>query len=518
MINAVIYTRVSTDEQVANYSLDFQKAHCIEFAKRKNYQVIEVFKEEGASAKTVSGRPELLKLIKFCQKKENKGIKVLVYKYDRWARNTSDGLGIIALLAKNGVEVISATEPAEDNAIGKAMKGILLVLAELDNNIKSERTTDGMKAAFENGRWPWGAPIGYKHTIITGRKALMLIPGYKPLLSDLFSKASLGIYTKVELAEKLNKQGFKKLFGKEASDKTIEKILCKKFYYGVMEAKAWDLEKHHNYETVTDENTWLKVNQLLNSNNQMRLSRNESFELRRHVLCGSCLKPLTASFSRGRNNRYPYYHCVNKLCTNHTRISKFDLETRFSEYLGHFKLSNSQRKLLKAVLLDKLEEKVKENELFIAGKQKRLEDLNIERTYTIKANGKEILSDEEAKKEIERIKVEENVIDVELADAKYDRNEAEAVINFTESFLSDVKLLWKKLDFTRKRFLLSRMFPKKVIFKDGYFGTEELSPSFALIKEIAEAEEPLVIPRGFEPLILWLKTRCPRPLDDGTNN
>ena len=25
----------------------------------------------------------------------------------------------------------------------------------------------------------------------------------------------------------------------------------------------------------------------------------------------------------------------------------------------------------------------------------------------------------------------------------------------------------------------------------------------------------LVPPRGFEPLILWLKTRCPGPLDDG---
>jgi hypothetical protein len=38
------------------------------------------------------------------------------------------------------------------------------------------------------------------------------------------------------------------------------------------------------------------------------------------------------------------------------------------------------------------------------------------------------------------------------------------------------------------------MFPKKITYKDGYFGTDELSPSFALIKEIKEAKEPWVTP------------------------
>ncbi len=518
MSKAVIYTRVSTEEQVANYSLDFQKDLCLDFARRRGLEVIQVFKEEGASAKTVSGRPELLKLVKFCQRKDNKGMSVIVYKYDRWARNTSDGLGLMAILSKNAVQVLSATEPAQDDAVGKAMKGMLLVFAEMDNNIKSERTTDGMKAAFNTGRWPWGAPIGYRHTILNGKKSLELIPGYKTLLGNLFNEASKGLYTKVELSNRLNKAGFKKLFGKEASDKTIDKILTKKFYFGIMEAKTWQLEQKHGYETVTDEETWLKANKILNSNEVTRLSRNKSFVLRRVILCGECRKPLTASFSKGRNQKYPYYHCVNKLCTKHTRMPKNDLEVAFREYLSKFRLGNIQRKLLKAVLLDGLEEEVKKNEFEIAKRRSQLESLNIDRTYAIKANGKGILSDDQAKKELDRIKLEENLIDVEMDDFKYDKNKAETVIGFAENFLSDVGLLWDKFDkdFTKKRFLLNRMFPKKVIYKDGYFGTEELSPSFALIKEIAEAKEPLVIPWGFEPQIHWLKTSCPRPLDDGT--
>ena len=498
MDKSIIYTRVSTEEQVANYSLDSQRETCSNFSKSKKLEVVKVFREEGASAKTIKGRPELIKLIAFCQKKENKGIKVIVYKYDRWARNTSDGLGLMAILSKNGVEVLSATEPAEDNAVGKAMKGMLLVFAEMDNNIKSERTRDGLKAAFDSGRWPWLAPIGYKHTILNGKKTLILLPGFKGILSTLFKEAAVGVYTKTELAERLNKNGFGNLFGKEATDKTVYMIISKKFYYGVMEAKTWNIEKNHNYETVTDKETWLKANNTIYDKGLIRQTRNESFVLRRFILCSNCQKPLTASFSKGMFERYPYYHCVSNSCSKPTRVAKFDLETGFREYLRGFQLSSIQTKLLKAVLLDKLEEKIKENELYIASKRKKLEELNTDRTYTIKANGKGILSDNEAKKELDRIKLEENLIDIEVADFKYDKNEAETIIGFAENFLSDIGLLWEKLDFERKRFLLNRMFPKKITYKDGYFGTKELSPSFALIKEIQKETSPLVRPDRIE--------------------
>ena len=51
---AIIYTRVSSEEQIAGTSLDFQEKQCREYCKQKGIEVLEVFREEGASAKTAT--------------------------------------------------------------------------------------------------------------------------------------------------------------------------------------------------------------------------------------------------------------------------------------------------------------------------------------------------------------------------------------------------------------------------------------------------------------------------------
>lgn len=58
MISAVIYVRVSTQEQTENLSLPTQLRACEEYCRREGYEVLERFKEEGESAKTTD-RTEL---------------------------------------------------------------------------------------------------------------------------------------------------------------------------------------------------------------------------------------------------------------------------------------------------------------------------------------------------------------------------------------------------------------------------------------------------------------------------
>ena len=70
MVGAIIYIRVSTKEQTENLSLPTQLRVCEEYCRREGYEILERFKEEGESAKTVD-RSELQRLLAYCR--SNKG-------------------------------------------------------------------------------------------------------------------------------------------------------------------------------------------------------------------------------------------------------------------------------------------------------------------------------------------------------------------------------------------------------------------------------------------------------------
>ena len=69
-IKGIIYTRVSSDEQVKGTSLDFQDELCRTYCRDKGIEVMALFREEGASAKTAE-RAEFLRAIEFCRKNKD---------------------------------------------------------------------------------------------------------------------------------------------------------------------------------------------------------------------------------------------------------------------------------------------------------------------------------------------------------------------------------------------------------------------------------------------------------------
>jgi len=106
---AVLYRRVSTSEQKdRGNSLSTQEAMLSEFCKTNSIEIINDF-DEDYSAKDF-GRPGFSNLLKYVADKRNKIELLLIYKWDRFSRNSRLGINMIHQLNGMGVEVNSSTQ------------------------------------------------------------------------------------------------------------------------------------------------------------------------------------------------------------------------------------------------------------------------------------------------------------------------------------------------------------------------------------------------------------------------
>ncbi len=110
---AVIYCRVSTQEQADNYSLETQRTACMELCERENLQVLAIF-SEAESAKTVD-RAEFQAMLDFCVSRRKELSAVVVYSISRFSRQTADHLTTRLLLRKLAISLRSVTEPIDDS-------------------------------------------------------------------------------------------------------------------------------------------------------------------------------------------------------------------------------------------------------------------------------------------------------------------------------------------------------------------------------------------------------------------
>ena len=125
-MKAVIYARYSSENQ-REESIDGQIRECMEYAKRNEIQVIDTYIDRALSAKT-DNRPEFQRMIK---ESSRGGFElVIVWKLDRFSRNRYDSAHYKAILKKNRVKVISATEQISSDPSGILLESMLEGYAE----------------------------------------------------------------------------------------------------------------------------------------------------------------------------------------------------------------------------------------------------------------------------------------------------------------------------------------------------------------------------------------------------
>lgn len=158
-----IYIRVSTIHQIDKDSIPMQKrdlaAYCQLILGTDNY---EFFEDAGYSGKNTD-RPAFQEMMNRIRR--NEFTHVLVWKIDRISRNLLDFAEMYEELQSLRVTFVSKNEQFDTStAIGEAMLKIVLVFAELERNMASERVTATMISRASNGQWNGGRiPFGYSY-------------------------------------------------------------------------------------------------------------------------------------------------------------------------------------------------------------------------------------------------------------------------------------------------------------------------------------------------------------------
>lgn len=156
-----LYVRVSTGYQVDKDSLPYQKkelkAYC-EHVLHTDKTRIEVFEDAGKSGKNTK-RPAFERMME--KVKAGMVSHVVVYKIDRISRNLIDFSIMYNEFKYHDVAFISLNEQFDtSSAMGEAMLKIILVFAEMERKLTSERVTDVMIGRAQNGQWN-GARVPY---------------------------------------------------------------------------------------------------------------------------------------------------------------------------------------------------------------------------------------------------------------------------------------------------------------------------------------------------------------------
>lgn len=335
-MNAVVYCRVSSKEQVEGTSLESQELACRDYARRNHLEIAQVFIDRGESAK-FADRPQLLEMLSFCKSREHKIEQLLVWKVDRLARNVGDHFNIKAALMKYGVRVVSVTEPIDAKPEGRLLETILAGFAQFDNDVRAARTVQGMRRKLEEGIYPWQPPLGYRIANLGSKKQQPDEPDQPAfgILQESWTKFATGAFTKADILRFLLSKGLKTRSGRDVTSQFVDHLFSDPFYAGTLR-EPWsgeDLPGKHL--PMVSRATFDAVQRIVAGRNRSlpHVTVRPEFPLRTFVRCPSCEYPLTGSFSRGRSKYYAYYHCHNRRCDVRANYTLDEVHDEFSRFL-----------------------------------------------------------------------------------------------------------------------------------------------------------------------------------------
>jgi len=158
-----LYLRVSTGRQAAgDVSIPSQRDLTCRYCESHGWTVVEEFIEPGASA-TDDRRPVFQRMLEAAASPDRRFDVICVHAFSRFYRNGAEMEMTIRRLRKQGVEVVSVTQPTGDDPSQELMRQIIGVFDEYTSRENGKNVTRAMRESAKQGFWNGATPpLGYR--------------------------------------------------------------------------------------------------------------------------------------------------------------------------------------------------------------------------------------------------------------------------------------------------------------------------------------------------------------------
>lgn len=350
----VIHLRVSSDEQAQDehLSLPTQDARCRAHSAASGGEILRVFREEQSSwVDELERRPVLQEAIAYAI--ESKADRFIVYRFDRFARNSYVFFTADHILKRGGVALASITEHHDPGTVtGELTKGFHALLAEADSAKKSEIVRDNLRQKAMRGQWVGHRPYGYcrgtcdacveptgqtcpryeagvplpgrRRTVaspLTGGEISIPVmvprPGEKDGYALMVRLLLEGAETYREIARMLNGAGYRSVLGNPWSGTAVQLVLTNPAYLGHVVLRESDSPVSRAaypglHEPLIDRETWERVQTRCRelSNGQAGTHKAQRpYALSGIVVCARCGRRLVGLRSTRPRGDERYYIC-----------------------------------------------------------------------------------------------------------------------------------------------------------------------------------------------------------------
>lgn len=500
---AVIYCRVSTEEQVEKSSLDIQRRECEAKARELGCEVLKVFRDEGASG-IIQDRPAMNALMEYCIKHQAKVKYIIVKNVDRFARDNLVYQTLKRLLQALGIQLSFVNQPGigDKTPTSDFLENIFSSVAQLEHATILERTHKGSMEVVAKGGWTAIAPYGYRNARTADGISTLSVEGKEAKVIQKIFELFGGGTPLMEVAKTLNTLGYKSARGNDWSFQSVDNIVRNPVYIGRIKNRNFPDKTIEGLHTgIITLDLWERVQKRFAGKIPVKKQRfNPKFPLTTILHCPICHGPMTGSDSTGKaKKKYSYYHCRKNGCKSPS-FNREKVEQNFKDALKHISPTSKGVEILereiRGVWYEKWQQHVEDRTTlrarFTTLEQKRDQ---IEEKYILNS-----ITEDTYQRQLHKVGEEIVQVNEKLNELMISEDRIKELLAFLRKFLTSISNTWENSIPEHKRLVQRYVFPAGIQFEtDGSFRTLILPPVLALSAGKVAADSNVAAPRGVEP-------------------